>query len=73
MEKPKRLRNKKDFINNLVVLKHNSEIYISKNGEKLERSDDFSQYLSELNTLFYIQYELKNDDKLKEIIEVRKR
>ena len=69
MEKPKKLKNKKDFINNLVVLKHNAEIYLSKNKEKLERADDFSQYLSELNTLFYIQYELKNNDKLKEILE----
>ena len=69
MEKPKKLKNKKDFINNLVVLKHNAEIYLSKNREKLERADDFSQYLSELNTLFYIQYELKNNDKLKEILE----
>lgn len=69
MEKPKKLKNKKDFINNLVVLKHNAENYLSKNKEKLERADDFSQYLSELNTLFYIQYELKNDDKLKEILE----
>lgn len=69
MEKPKKLKNKKDFINNLVVLKHNAEIYLSKNREKLERADDFSQYLSELNTLFYIQHELKNDDKLKEILE----
>lgn len=69
MEKPKKLKNKKDFINNLVVLKHNAEIYLSKNREKIERADDFSQYLSELNTLFYIQYELKNDDKLKEILE----
>lgn len=69
MEKPKKLKNKKDFINNLVVLKHNAENYLSKNKEKLERADDFSQYLSELNTLFYIQYELKNNDKLKEILE----
>ncbi|WP_172679028.1 hypothetical protein, partial [Clostridium paraputrificum] len=69
MEKPKKLKNKKNFINNLVVLKHNAEIYLSKNKEKLERADDFSQYLSELNTLFYIQYELKNNDKLKEILE----
>ena len=69
MEKPKKLKNKKDFINNLVVLKHNAEIYLSKNREKLERADDFSQYLSEINTLFYIQYELKNNDKLKEILE----
>ena len=69
MEKPKKLKNKKDFINNLVVLKHNAEIYLSKNREKLERADDFSQYLSELNILFYIQYELKNNDKLKEILE----
>ena len=69
MEKPKKLKNKKDFINNLVVLKHNAEIYLSKDKEKLERADDFSQYLSELNTLFYIQYELKNNDKLKEILE----
>ena len=69
MEKPKKLKNKKDFINNLVVLKHNAENYLSKNREKLERADDFSQYLSELNTLFYIQYELKNNDKLKEILE----
>lgn len=69
MEKPKKLKNKKDFINNLVVLKHNAENYLSKNREKLERADDFSQYLSELNTLFYIQNELKNDDKLKEILE----
>ena len=69
MEKPKKLKNKKDFINNLVVLKHNAEIYLSKNKEKLERADGFSQYLSELNTLFYIQYELKNNDKLKEILE----
>ena len=69
MEKPKKLKNKKDFINNLVVLKHNAEIYLSKNREKIERADDFSQYLSELNTLFYIQNELKNDDKLKEILE----
>ena len=69
MEKPKKLKNKKDFINNLVVLKHNAEIYLSKNREKLERADDFSQYLSELNTLFYIQHELKNDDKLKGILE----
>ena len=69
MEKPKKLKNKKDFINNLVVLKHNAENYLSKNREKLERADDFSQYLSEINTLFYIQYELKNNDKLKEILE----
>ena len=69
MEKPKKLKNKKDFINNLVVLKHNAEIYLSKNREKIEGADDFSQYLSELNTLFYIQNELKNDDKLKEILE----
>ncbi|MDC0802131.1 hypothetical protein POG14_08020 [Clostridium paraputrificum] len=69
MEKPKKLKNKKDFINNLVVLKHNAEIYLSKNREKIERADDFSQYLSELNTLFYIQHELKNNDKLKEILE----
>ena len=69
MEKPKKLKNKKDFINNLVVLKHNAENYLSKNREKLERADDFSQYLSELNILFYIQYELKNNDKLKEILE----
>ena len=69
MEKPKKLKNKKDFINNLVVLKHNAEIYLSKNREKIERADDFSQYLSELNTLFYIQNELKNNDKLKEILE----
>ena len=69
MEKPKKLKNKKDFINNLVVLKHNAENYLSKNREKIERADDFSQYLSELNTLFYIQNELKNNDKLKEILE----
>ena len=69
MEKPKKLKNKKDFINNLVVLKHNAENYLSKNREKLERADDFSQYLSEINILFYIQYELKNNDKLKEILE----